>query len=164
MLGGSQHLEFPVAEVVSGVYLKKVGYESGDSWEAAKFLFHRDGAWLSVAVFNPKPVDDEELLKKRRYRAATRIESIASIFLGEEIMRECFREADSFRGFVQNIVNELNNVDYKNVELDIKTLRTDRGIDAGLTRPFIRRKGDKRFQLSYSEFEIKIITNARKTK
>ncbi len=160
---GSSYKEFPVGEVVSGVFLKKVGYESGDGWEAAKFLFHRDGAWLSVAVFNPKPVSDDKLLQKRRYRAAMRIESIASIFLGEELMRECFREADSFRGFVQNIVNEMNNVDYKNVELELKTLRTDRGVDAGLTQPFIRKRGDKRMQLSYSDFELKIITNVRKT-
>lgn len=156
MLGN--RARFPVGEVVSGVFLKKITYEKTPDFEAAKFSFVRNDAWISLFVVNPPKIEDRELYEKQKYRAALKLESIASVFLDEETMRDCFRDADSFQGFVELLIAAIQKTNYKTVELDVKTLP---GPKMGFTIPTVRKHGDKRRLLSYSDYEIKFSQNAR---
>lgn len=159
MMLGSQQKSIPVKEVVGGFYLRRVSYEKTDKFESAKFSFIRDGTWINLYVSNPEKVDDADLMQKRRYRAALKIESVASLFLDEEVMRECFREAKSFKSFVQSIAAEIERTQFRNVELEAKILP---GPKMGITIPFLRKSGDKKRQLAYSDYELQIIRNPTK--
>jgi len=148
----------PVGESVSGFFLKKVGYRRGPNFEGVEFSFVRDGNWINMTVYNPPKDDDAEMYKKRKYRAALKIESIISMFLDEEQMRECFSNAQDFKSFAELAAKELETTDYKTVELDLKILP---GPKVGFAVPFVRKTGDKRRVLSYSDYELKTMQDAR---
>lgn len=149
---------FPIGEVVSGVFLKRVTYEHTEKFEAVKFSFFRQGSWISLYVVNPPKIDDVELYKKKKYRAALKLESVASVFLSEEIMRQCFKEAESFKGFAESLISNLEGTNFKLVELDVKTLP---GPKMGFSIPMVRKHGDKQRLLMYSDYELKTIQNVR---
>lgn len=156
MLGTKANV-FPVGEVVSGVFLRKVSYELTDKFEAVKFSFVRDGSWINLYVTNPPKIDDYDLYQKKKYRAALKLESVSSIFLEEEVMRECFREAESFRGFAESLIAQLELTNFRTIELDIKTLP---GPKMGYSIPMVRRHGDRHRLMMYSDYELKTIQNA----
>lgn len=149
----------PVAEAVDGMYLKRVTYERTKDFEAAKFSFLREGSWLSLYVVNPDKDPDPEVYKRKRYRAAIKLESIMSVFLDEETMRRCFQEAEDFKSFVELMIEALNLTDFKNVELDVKVLP---GPKVGFSPPMVRKHGDKRRMLAYSDYELKKFQDVRK--
>ena len=153
MLSGS----IPVKECVDGFLLKKISFEVNEKYEGIKMSFLRQGQWLNLYLINPEKTEDAEALKKARYRVALKIESVASIFLDEETMRECFIGADSFQSFAEAIISEMEKVDYQSIELEAKILPGPR---FGYTVPFIRKKGDRRRQLFYSDYELKTLQNA----
>ncbi len=143
---------FPVGERIDGVFLKRITYEARPDYEALKASFYRNGAWVNLYIVNPEKDADPEITMRKRYRAALKIESLASIFIPPETMRACFRNSESFKGFCDAIVEEIEKTDYKTIELELKTLP---GPKVGFAVPFVRRRGDKRRNLSYSEFELK---------
>lgn len=143
---------FPVGERIDGVFLKRVTYEARPEFEALKASFYRQGAWITLFVVNPEKDEDPEITRKRRYRAALKIESLASLFIKAEAMRACFRSAESFQDFCERIIEELEKTSYKTIELELKTLP---GPKVGFAVPFVRKRGDKKRNLSYSEFELK---------
>jgi hypothetical protein len=147
----------PIKECVGEIFLKKASFEVNERYEAVKFSFTRRGQWINMLIVNPEKKEDIEATKKARYRAALKIESVASIFLDEETMRECFIGADSFQSFSEALVAELERTDYKSVELEGKLLP---GPKFGYTVPFLRRKGDRKRQLFYSDYELKTLQNA----
>lgn len=150
MLGSKK--TFPVGERIDGVYLKRLSYEAKPEYEALKASFYKDGAWVSMYVANPEKDEDPEITRKRRYKAALRIESLASVYLEAETMRQCFKDSESFQNFCERIIEEIEKTNYKTIELEIKTLP---GPKVGFAVPFVRKRGDKKRNLSYSEFELK---------
>lgn len=148
----------PVGEAVGGFFLKKVSYKRSPKFEGIEFAFVRDGNWINMMVYNPPKDDDPEQYKKRKYRAALKIESIISMFLDEEQMRDCFSNAEDFKSFAELAQKELETTNYKSVELDLKIMP---GPKVGFAVPFARKTGDKRRVMSYSDYELKTMQDAR---
>ena len=153
--------EFPISPLVRNCFLKKIAYASGEKdgkkYEFMEISFNKEDKWLNERFYNPIRTEYETLKEYHSARQRIRrcLEHLASTFFDTEGMRELLKNpGGTFKSYVELFSSMMEQINYKNISIDLKTVRYNGRVRLPRSPFFIKRTGDMRIEFFYSQKEI----------
>ena len=153
--------ELPVSPLVKNCYLKKVEYKSdekdGEKFEYMAISVNKGDRWLNERYYNPiktrYETNREFQLARQRLRRC--LEHIASTYFDTDGMRELLKNpGGSFKSYVELFKTMMEAINYKEIEIEVKTVTYRGKVRLSGSPFFIKRAGDARIEFFYSQLEL----------
>lgn len=171
---------FPINECVKRVKMTKVelkdgvskrGANKGKKYEGITFSFVKDGAYFNGTIWAVNPdvsffKGDIDKINQEKEMTKSKLEQIGAIYMkdnGKMVDLKSWledQEERNFKVFAEKFIEYLDNSDIRTTLVDLKVVPREKDGEFYPALPkfgsFIRRSGDKRVHLTYSEYEREI--------